>query len=120
MLRRIIPDFEVLDSKIASALKKLLTAHFKRLSTEEQKAPQDKRFLKGRQHCLHIFSVTFKFSGTGQALLDFNDLLRVQLKNDNVQDFDAKWDEVLLSMKKIFMRTYWQFCRRTSSISPTN
>ena len=39
-----------LDSKIASALKKLLTAGFKRrVYMEEQKAQQDNRFLKARQ-----------------------------------------------------------------------
>ena len=39
---RIIPDIEVLDTKIASALKKLLTADFKRrVYMEEQKAQQD-------------------------------------------------------------------------------
>ena len=79
ILARVIPDFEVLDSKIASALKKL----------EEQKAQQDNRFLKGRQiaNMIHDY---FKISGTGEALLEFNDLLRVQLKNDNVQGFDTK------------------------------
>ena len=42
----------------------------------------------------------FKIRGTGEALLDFTDLLRVQLKNDNVQGFDTKWNELLLSMTK--------------------
>ena len=42
-----------------------------------------------------------KISGTSEALLDFNDLLRVQLKSDNVQGFDTKWDEVLLSMTEV-------------------
>ena len=43
-----------------------------------------------------------KISGPSEALLDFNDLLRVQqLKNDNVQGFDTKWDEALLSMTKV-------------------
>ena len=43
----------------------------------------------------------FKISGTGEALLDFNDLPRMQLKNDNLQCFDIKCDEVLLSMTKM-------------------
>ena len=32
----------------------------------------------------------FKISGTGEALLDSNDLLRIQLESD------TEWDEVLL------------------------
>ena len=41
-------------------------------------------------------------SGTEDALLDFKDLLKVQLRDDNVQSFDTMWDEVLLSMTKSF------------------
>ena len=92
-----LPDIEVLDSKIASALKKLLTADFKR---EEEKTQQDNRFLSGRQIAYIVFD-SFKISGTGGAPLDFNDLLRVQLKSDNVQGFDTKCDEVLLSMTRM-------------------
>ena len=61
---------------------------------EEQEAQQDNQFLKGRQIAYVIFDY-LKTSGIGEALLYFNDLLRVQLKNDNVQVFDTKWDEVL-------------------------
>ena len=44
MLGRIVPDFYVLGSKIATALKKLLTAAFKRrVCKEKQKAQQDTR-----------------------------------------------------------------------------
>ena len=44
-----LPDSEVLDSKMASALKKLLTAVLeRRVHMEELQAQQDNRFLKGR------------------------------------------------------------------------
>ena len=32
-----------------------------------------------------------KISGEGAAILDLGDLLKVELKNDNVQAFDTKW-----------------------------
>ena len=67
---------------------------------EEQKAQQDNRFLKGRQ-IAYMICDNFKISGTDEALLDFNDLLRVQLENDNLPGVDAKWDEVSLSMTKV-------------------
>ena len=51
---------------------------------KEQKAQQDNRFLIGRQ-ITYIICDYFKFSGRGEAVLDFNDLLGVQLKNDHVQ-----------------------------------
>ena len=48
LLGPMLPDFEVLDSWNASALKKLLTAYFKRrVHMGEQKAQQVNRFLKG-------------------------------------------------------------------------
>ena len=34
-------------------------------------------------------------------LLDYADVFSVSLHDDNIQEFDARWDEVLLSMSKI-------------------
>ena len=42
-----------------------------------------------------------KISGTGEALLDYNVPMRVQLEGDHVQGFDTKWDGVLLSMTQV-------------------
>ena len=76
---------------------KLLTADFKRrVCMEEQNAQRDNRFLGGT--IAHMICAYFKISGAGEALLDFNDTYRVQLKNDNVQGIETKWDEVLLSV----------------------
>ena len=49
--RRDFPDCEMLDAKIASTLKKILTSvHFRRrVSVEEKRAQKDDRFLRGRQ-----------------------------------------------------------------------
>ena len=49
-----MPNFEVLDARIASALNKIIhNSHFKRkISLEEQKAQKEDRFLRGRQDCL--------------------------------------------------------------------
>ena len=35
------------------------------------------------------------------TVLDYADLFFITLHNDNVQDFDTSWDEILLSMTKI-------------------
>ena len=83
---------------------------------EEQKAQQDNRFLKGSQFA-YMINDNFKISGTGEALLDLNDLRRVLMNNDNVQGFDTKWDEVLRSMAKNPMKMCWTMCTRSSSIS---
>ena len=52
------------------------------------------------RHAYMIYD-NFKISGKGEALLGFNDLLRVQLNNDNMEGFDTRWDEVLLSMTDV-------------------
>ena len=47
-----LPDFDMLDAMIASALKRLLNTHVhfrKRVSVEEQRAQNADRFLRGRQ-----------------------------------------------------------------------
>ena len=46
-----MPDFEVLDARIASALNRIIhNSHFtRRVSLEEQKAQKQDRFLRGRQ-----------------------------------------------------------------------
>ena len=46
-----MPNFEVLDARIASALNKIIhNSHFKRrISLEEQEAQKQDRFLRGRQ-----------------------------------------------------------------------
>ena len=56
---------------------------------EEHKAPHKDRFLKGRQIAYMIYE-NFWTSGTGEALLDFNYLMRVTLKNDNIQGLGTK------------------------------
>ena len=45
-----MPNFEVLDARIASALNKIIhNSHFKRrISLEEQKAQKENRFHRGR------------------------------------------------------------------------
>ena len=52
-----MPNFEVLDARIASALKGIIhNSHFKRrISLEEQKAQKEDRFLRGRQIAYLIY-----------------------------------------------------------------
>ena len=60
----------------------------------------------------------FKVSGTGESLLDFNDLQRVQLKYDNVQGFHTKWDgstSLHDKSEEIFRK-----CYKSSAVSAGN
>ena len=92
----------MLDAKIASALNKIIqTSHFKKKAIlEEQSAQIEDRFLRGRQIAFMIYDY-FRVTGAHDAVLDYVDLFSVTLHGDDIQEFDTRWDEVLLSMSKI-------------------
>ena len=43
----------------------------------------------------------FRVTGANDSVENYADLFTVVLRNDNIQEFDTKWDEILLSMTKI-------------------
>ena len=43
----------------------------------------------------------FRVTDAHDAVLDYADLFSTTLCNDDVQEFDTRWDEILLSMSKI-------------------
>ena len=96
------PNFEVLDAKIASALNRIIhNKRFKKkVSLEEQKAQKEDRFLRGRQIAYMIYDY-FRDTGTHDTILDYDDLFTITLRNDDAQESDTRWDEILLSMTKI-------------------
>ena len=97
-----MPNFEVLDARIASALNKIIhNSHFKRrISLEEQKAQKQDLFLRGRQIAYLIYDY-FRVTGAHDSVENYVDLFTVSLRNDDIQEFDSKWDGILLSMTKI-------------------
>ena len=97
-----MPNFEVLDARIASALNKIIhNSQFKRrISLEEQKAQKEDRFLRGRQIAYLIYDY-FRVTGSHDSVENYADLFTISLRNDDIQEFDSKWDGILLSMTKI-------------------
>ena len=103
------PDFDMLHAMIASALKELLNTqiHFRKkdVSVEEQRAQKHDRFLRGR-HIAYMIYEYFRANGAHTvpmkqckdsqtcSLLSF-------LQNDDVQDFDVRWDHALLSVSEM-------------------
>ena len=43
----------------------------------------------------------FQVTGTQDSVENYADLLTISLRNDDIQEFDSKWDGILLSMSKI-------------------
>ena len=97
-----MPNFEVLDARIASTLNRIFhNSHFKRrISLEEQKAQKQDRFLRGRQIAYLIYDY-FRVTGIHDSVENYADLFTIILRNDDIQEFDSKWDGILLSMTKI-------------------
>ena len=89
-------NFEVLDAKIASVLNKIIqNSQFKKtVSFEEQKAQKEDRFLTGRQIAFMIYDY-FRVTGAHDTVLACADFFSITLRNDNVQEFDTRWDEIL-------------------------
>ena len=97
-----MPDFEVLDAKIASALNRIIhnTRSKRKVSVEGQEAQKEDRFLRGRQIVYLIYEY-FRVTGANDSVENYADLFTIVLGNDDIQEFDSKWDGILLSMTKV-------------------
>ena len=87
-----MPNFEVLDARIASALNKIIhNSHFKRrrISLEEQQAQKQDSFLRGRQIAYLIYDY-FRVTGIHDSVENYADLFTISLQNDDFQEFDSK------------------------------
>ena len=95
------PNFEMLDARNASALNKIIQNSYfkKKVSLEEQKAQKEDRILRRRQ-IAYMIDDYFRVTGAHDTVLDCADLFSVTLHDDNIQEFDTRWDEILLSMTK--------------------
>ena len=91
----IFTDCDMLDAVIASALKRLLDKHIhfrKRVKVEVQRAQNFYRFLCGRQ-IAHMIYEHFRATGAFEAVQGLSHLFSISLQNDDVQDFDVRWDQ---------------------------
>ena len=93
------PNFELLDARIASALNKFIhdTRFTRRISLEEMKAHKEDLFLRGRQIAYLIYEY-YRDTGANDSVENHADLFTVVFRNDDIQEFDSKWDEILSSM----------------------
>ena len=100
--RRDFPNYDVLDTMIAPALKKLLTHVLirKRVSVEEQTAQQYDRFPRGMQ-IAHMIYEHSRATGVHEVVQGLSGLFYLHLQDDDVQDFDTRWDQALLAASEI-------------------
>ena len=67
---------------------------------EEQKSQKQDRFLRGRQIAYLILEY-FRVTGVNDSVENYADLFTIVLRNDDIKEFDSKWDGFLLSMTEI-------------------
>ena len=95
-------NLEMLDARIASALNKIIQNPYfkKKVSLDKQKTQKEDRFFRGRQIAYMIYDC-FRVTGAHDTVLDNADLFSITLRDDDVDNIDMRWDEILLSMTKI-------------------
>ena len=96
-----IPNFEVLDSRIASVLNKIIhNSNFKRrISLEEQKNTEQDSFHRGRQITYLIYEY-FRLWEANDFVENYADLFIISLRNDDIQEFDSQSNGIPLSKTK--------------------
>ena len=97
-----MPNFEVLDARIASALNKIIIIPTSKEESvwRDKKAQKQDSFLRGRQIAYLIYDY-FRVTGSHDSAENYADLFTINPRNDDIQKFDSKWDGILLSMTKI-------------------
>ena len=103
-VRRIrMPDFEVLDARIASALNRIIhNSHFKKKKGSVWRNKRTKKrtvsFVEDRS--LTSSTITSESLESIDSFENYADLFTIGDRNDDIQEFDSKWDG-FLSMTKV-------------------
>ena len=63
-------------------------------------AHKEDRFFRGRQIAYLIYEY-FRVTGANDSVVNYAELFTDILRNDDIQEFDSKWDEIILSMIQI-------------------
>ena len=92
----------MLDAKIAYLVNKIIQNHHFKKEGQSRGAenPKGGSSLTRKTDSLHDLRL-FSSDWRSYTVLDYADFISVTLHDDNVQEFDTKWCEVLLSMSKI-------------------
>ena len=92
------PDYEELDLMMAAALMTGYDEHThcrEKISVEEQRAQKDNGVLRGRQIADLVYEY-FRPTGSCDDIQGLSGLLGIKLENDDIQDFDLRWEQALL------------------------
>ena len=106
-----VPDFEVLDARIASALNRIIhdSLFKRRVSLEEQKAQKEDRFLRGRQIAYLIYEY-FRVTGANDSVEYYADLLQLFFEMMIFRNSIRSGTEFYCPGRKSHLMTSWKDC----------
>ena len=78
----------------------IIPASRKRSVWSKWKLKKEDRSLRGRQ-IAYLICEYFRVTGANDSVENCADLFTISLRNDDIQEFDSKWDENLSSMTQI-------------------
>ena len=84
---------------MAATLKKCCDKHThfrEKVRVEEQRAQKNDRILRGDRLVYLIYDY-FRTTGSYDEIQGLSGLFNVRLENDDIQDFDLRWEQALLS-----------------------
>ena len=85
---------EVLDSEVASGLKKKINGDKRNLHS--------RRVSRGRQATCIIYAY-FNVSDTDDSVVELDEILKVELKKEHVQSFNTRWDKIaIITGKRLY------------------
>ena len=93
--------FPQLDAKLAAELDEILSGEFrKQVQVKETALSREGKMIKGRQVAWVIYK-NFKHSEEDGAMLEWDELLSVDLRGDNLQQFENDWNNTILNIREL-------------------
>ena len=93
--------FETLDAKVATGLMDILHGEFlRKMTVLEEQYSNKGEMLNGRQIAFEIYKY-YRLSEQDGALFEFEDLMNLRLKGDNLAQFQNDWNICLSGQRKL-------------------
>ena len=106
-----MPNFEVFDAKIASALNRIIHKNpvQKKGQSGGTKSPKEDRFLRGRQIAFLIYEY-LRVPGANDSVENYADLYTIALRNDIQECSSRNGTEFYCELRKTHLVISWKDC----------
>ena len=103
--------FQSVDRKLGAALSKIATGELGRRITQlqDQAMQNENRMVRGRE-ILRLIFLYFATGKNAEVMFSLNDLQKITLKGDNIENFQNTWEMVLGRLPKNPDKDILQYC----------